>query len=408
MFLSFGCSDGEGPVRLSAKSSSRGPGRPHAWNGRDCCGRQAAQLRLRTPPPCRSTRFSNCIERWFHLPEPVKGAGEYGVALLSAAQQFGADLILPTCEEALYVSHQRRRLKQQCRVFVSDFDLMARLHDKAEFAELARELPISAPATVRIKSAEALMQQANCSRDLVFKPVYSQFAARALLRPAAEALQTVQPSPADPWIAQQFVAGQELCSYSLLENRQLLAHACYHPKYRVGQGSGIYLEPLVSDRIQEYIRAFGVKTLYSGQVGFDFMKSADGSLCALECNPRATSGIHLFHRQAAELTALLDPLQDRSAEEPPLQATGEPRMIGLAMILFAAPTLLTAAPMREFVRDWRRASDILASPRDPVPVLAQMLGLGEIYYRAIHSRRSPLSASTQDIEWNGQPLGAQP
>jgi len=352
------------------------------------------------------TRFSACIERWFRLPAAVQDVNAYGEALLAAARGFRADLILPTCEEAFYIAHQKRRLERQCRVFVAEFDLMARLHDKAAFAELSHGLPISTPPTVRLETVEAVMQQAACARDLVFKPVYSRFAASTLIRPEAEALRAMRPSAEQPWIAQQYVAGRELCSYSLLQEGRLLAHACYHPKYRVGQGSGIYLEPVESDPIRSFVHAFGQATGYTGQAGFDFIESVQGALTVLECNPRATSGIHLFPAQFLELASQLS--QERPAQEMVVDAKGSPRRVSVAMALFAAPRLRSLSALREFGRDWRRASDILSAPQDRGPVLAQILGLGEVFYQAIRLGRPALSATTYDIEWNGQSLGAQP
>lgn len=350
------------------------------------------------------TRYSACVDRWFRIPEPVRGVNEYGESLLAAARRFQADCILPTCEEAFYIAHQKRRLEQQCRVFVAEFDLMARLHDKGAFAEFSRDLPLSAPPTIRLQSVEELMQQAGCSRDLVFKPVYSRFAARTLIRPMPEELRMLRPSVDEPWIAQRFVSGRELCSYSLLKEGRLLAHTCYHPKFRVGLGAGIYLDPVESDPIRSYLQAFGRMTGYTGQAGFDFIQSADGSLYVLECNPRATSGIHLFQRQAPELASLLQP----HSSERSLNANGSPRRVSVAMMLFAAPRIRSLSGLREFARDWRRASDIVSSWQDPAPVFAQILGLSEIFYRAMRLRSPALSAATQDIEWNGQPLGARP
>jgi len=286
--------------------------------------------------------------------------------------------------------------------------LMARLHDKHAFAEFSHALPLSAPPTVLLESVDALMQHATCSRDLVFKPVYSRFAADTLIRPSADALRAIHPSSVRPWIAQQFVSGRELCSYGLWREGRLLAHECYRPKYRVGQGSGVYLDPVDSDTIRGFAEAFGLETGYTGQAGFDFIEALDGTVYVLECNPRATSGIHLFQSNPVELASLLASPSNTAAQKPILAPATSPRMISVAMALFAAPKLRSRGAIREFRNDWLRASDIVSVPGDRVPALAQILGLGEIYYRAIRAGRSALSASTQDIEWNGQPLGPQP
>ena len=350
------------------------------------------------------SRFSFCVERWYRLPAPVKGVNEYGEALVKAAQDFRADLILPTCEEALYIAHQKRRLERQCRVFVSDFDLMTEVHDKWSFAELTRDLPIMSPHTVRLKSDSEVAAQVGCADDLVFKPVYSRFAADIHIRPKPQDLAKIHPSPGNAWIAQRFVAGKEMCSFSILQEGHLLAHSCYNPRYRVGTGSGIYLQPLYKQPIQSFVRSFGLKTGYTGQVGFDFIEAPEGGIAVLECNPRATSGIHLFDAQYAELANALRIPHPEST----LEARGSARMVKLAMTLFAAPKLRCDTDREEFARAMQQATDIIADPNDRRPELAQFLGLGEIAVRAMFSRRSMLSASTQDIEWNGQPLGPQP
>lgn len=40
----------------------------------------------------------------------------------------------------------------------------------------------------------------------------------------------------------------------------------------------------------------------SGMFGFDFIEEANGTTYVIECNPRATSGIHLFGNKAPEVT----------------------------------------------------------------------------------------------------------
>ena len=83
-------------------------------------------------------------------------------------------------------------------------------------------------------------------------------------------------------------------------------------------------------------------------------------------------------------------------------------MVQVAMALFAFPHLRSLSDLRRFAQAWRQATDIIASPQDRWPFLAQMLGLGEIAWRAVRRGGSLLSAATRDIEWNGQPLGRQP
>jgi hypothetical protein len=116
------------------------------------------------------------------------------------------------------------------------------------------------------------------------------------------------------------------------------------------------------------VEYFGKTTGYTGQVGFDFIEDTAGKFHVLECNPRATSGVHFFEGQAE---ALIASLGSESAE----------------------PVLTPA-------------KDVILRGGDHGPLTAQVLSLTEIGVRAISRRCGLLAASTADIEWDGQPLEA--
>jgi hypothetical protein len=271
------------------------------------------------------------------------------------------------------------------------------LHHKFQFSELAAQLPINAPESVLLESLEYVQAMSGESRDWVFKPAYSRFANRTLIRPRPERLNRVRPSVDFPWLAQRFVSGREYFSYSLMEQGRLTAHACYHPRHRIGSGAGIYFDPIDSEPIKAFVEQFGNQTTYTGQVGFDFIASPDGKIHVLECNPRATSGIHLLGDNPQTLVAAA--LGQQQSEV--LLSGSSPRMVAFAMLVFAAPRKMLSG---EFWRDYSRARDVITIPGDRRPLGGQLLGLVEIAGRAVKRRRGLLAASTVDIEWDGQPL----
>jgi hypothetical protein len=346
-------------------------------------------------------RFSTAVRRHYRLPAPVASARTYAEALAAAARDFRADVIVPTCEEVFYIAHQKHAIERACRVFTSDFALLRMLHDKDRFAALTSALPIRAPETWRLESVSDLAPFRTDPGAYVFKPVFSRFASRTLIRPTARALDAVRPTPNEPWIAQRFAAGEELCSYSVLHEGRVLAHACYHPRYRVGQASGIYFEPRDPAAVRDFLGAFGRATGYSGQVGFDFIDGGDAGLSVLECNPRATSGIHLLAGEGRRLAMALEGRDEPEARP----AVGKERMVGFAMALFALPRLRSARQCGEFFRAWRSASDVISIDGDRWPLPGQLAAFAEIVVRAVVQRQRLLSAATSDIEWNGQDLG---
>lgn len=341
-------------------------------------------------------RASRAAAGYARLPEPSVHPARWLEAVRRIVIELGIDLALPTCEEAFYLASGRDALP--CQVIVERFELLHQLHHKHRFAMMTAGWAAPAPETRLLESPEAVMSMRRAAPAWVFKPAYSRFASRALPRPSASRLERIRPTAAQPWVAQRYVPGREHCSYSLLANGRLTAHACYHPRYRAGRGSGVWFEPTDPAPVRAFVEQFGAATGYSGQVGFDFIETPDGACRVLECNPRATSGVHLFAEQPL---LLVDALLGAPPESGVLSPSGGPKMLGLAMLLFAAPR---HGLSRSFWRDFSAAGDVLLRPGDAAPLAAQFAGLLEISARALLRRRGLLSAATADIEWNGQPL----
>jgi hypothetical protein len=346
------------------------------------------------------SRFSCSAHHFVRLPEPRHHPAAWIEALATVIETQRIDLVLPTCEEVFYLAHGLERLAPFCRVLTSDFGLLHRLHHKGHFAAMTRGWALTAPQTELLTTPQALHGFADETEQWVFKPAYSRFASQTLIRPTARQLSDVQPCDTAPWVAQRFIAGREFCSFSLLIDGELRAHSCYQPRYRVGRGSGIYFQPSLPASVREFVEQFGRETAYTGQVGFDFIEDSGGRFHVLECNPRATSGVHLFDNQRKALVNSLS-----AAPERLLEPTPEPRMIALAMLLLAAPQHALSAP---FWRDYTVARDVIVAKGDPWPLIAQVLSLAEIITRAASQRCGLLAASTADIEWNGQPLSDPP
>lgn len=343
------------------------------------------------------TRASRAVSAYVRLPEPRHATDAWVDTLRRLIDEHSIDLILPTCEEAFYLAHFRDQLKPSCRIMTAVFASMHCLHHKYRFAEMTAGWPIEAPETRLLETTDAVAALVAEAQGWVFKPVYSRFASRTLIQPGVEALAQVRPSCAQPWVAQRFVTGREHCSFSLLVDGKLTAHACYHPRYRVGRGSGIYFEFTNPGPVRAFLEHFGTVTGYTGQVGFDFIEAPNGCFHVLECNPRATSGIHLFDDQPEALVAAL--LGEGRTNV--LLPTPAPRMVTLAMLLFAAPR---HAFTPVFWSDFGAARDVIMRPGDFAPLLAQIPGFFEIVGRALIRRSGLLAAATADIEWDGQPL----
>src|SRR5690606_2011320 len=107
------------------------------------------------------------------------------------------------------------------------------------------------------------------------------------------------------------------------------------PLYRAGnaQGAGVLVEPVVDDTIRHFVEGFVSRTQWTGQISFDFRRDAEGRLHVLECNPRATTGVHFF----AAKDGLPDALLEGTATAPTIKA---PVGVALAMLIYGLPYAL--------------------------------------------------------------------
>jgi hypothetical protein len=216
-----------------------------------------------------------------------------------------------------------------------------------------------------------------------------------LLRPSPGELDAIHPSPAAPWVAQRFVAGNEISAYAVALNGKLKALALYRSLYRAGRGAGICFEPVEDAAARRFIETFVAGTSWTGQISFDLMRKKDGTVLPLECNPRAVSGLHFFRDPQRFACAMLED----GAEVKPDVATSQ--TVRLAMWIYGLPAALRSGGLGRFRQTMREADELLDWPGDPAPKKAQWRALAEIAGTALRQRISLQTASTRDIEWNG-------
>jgi len=201
------------------------------------------------------------------------------------------------------------------------------------------------------------------------------------------------------WVVQAWCDGRELCSYSVFDHGRLVAHASYWPGYRLAVSASYVFEACEVPAVEAFVERFGRHTQFTGQVSFDWMVAADGSCQVLECNPRATSGLHLFTMDDALPAALAG--EGRGCIRP---VPGSSCMIGAVMLAAGLWPPLRRRPMRTWWRDFRRSRDVIAARGDRLPLLGGLLDLGEYAWLAACGHGNLRQVSTQDTEWDGEAL----
>ncbi|MFP3387611.1 ATP-grasp domain-containing protein [Brevibacillus reuszeri] len=358
-------------------------------------------------------RVSRAVERNFLVPAPNTDTEAFLQDLESIVTSEQVDVLIPTCEEIFFVAKGLDRLRRHCKVWTPPIEQLGELHDKWRFVLLARRHGLTVPRSELISTHEewlTLAAKERLGECLVLKPAYSRFASRVLFlsredhpdkrrRFLANNMNAV--TPQTPWVAQQRIYGRDICTYSVAFEGELIAHTAYPSRYRIGQGASVYFEPIEHESSREWVRKFVKATQFTGQIAFDFIEEEGGGLFALECNPRATSGVHLFGASGGLVQAFLQPNA--------LQKSGTvltPKMSSRAMLaapMFAAGfrSIRNFRELGAWSRAFRIARDVVYNPMDMRPVAEQLRVLAEAWRTSRKHGISLVEATTIDIEWNG-------
>lgn len=367
---------------------------------------------------CDSVPYSLCadsraVSAYYSLPAPNDGQQAYLAALKGLVVAEEIDWVWPTCEEIFHIAAGYAELSRYALVFTEPIAKLHELHDKWSFIQKLKQWGWLAPETWIFDDAGAL--QSFCASfsagQLVIKPVYSRFASRVMFydgRPPA--FRAGEVSRQSPWLVQRAIQGQAYCTYSIAVRGRLLAHTAYAAEFTAGPGAAIAFEALDMPRLQQWAADFAAKENFTGQLAFDFIMTSTGELFPLECNPRTTSGIHLFHKE----DALPELLFKQIATEPVADAAAAPAavlnppqgrlaVIRPAMLLYGLKQLRSAGRLGRWWTYVIRGRDAVFRREDQRPAWKQPY-LVWMFWRIARKRKvSMLEATTLDIEWNGEP-----
>ena len=119
----------------------------------------------------------------------------------------------------------------------------------------------------------------------------------------------------------------------------------------------------------------------------------------IECNPRSTSGLHLFAENDALPAASMGTAAD--CVEP---SHTQPAMIAALMLSAGLYEAVTKSALPRWRHDYRRARDVITRPGDRSPLAGALLDLCSYSRLAIQQGCNLREAATRDIEWDGECL----
>ncbi len=298
----------------------------------------------------------------------------------------------------------KEELQSHTEIFTSNIQTLKLLHSKHLFIQCLKKWQLPFPITFIAANHKELDSHRQTLKRYVLKPEYSRFADKVVIDSNGSLLKEaidIEVNPSKKWVVQSYIEGTHFCSYSIVKNGQVLAHTVYPISHRVKQGAALYFEHLDIPDIETTVSLIAAEINYTGHLAFDFIHSeSDGKYYAIECNPRLTSGIHLFD-EADKLTNVF--FYEKKAISPsPLY--GNPNrqwMIFFGMLLYAVPNLKSIQEAKNFFLDIKNAKDVVFSWADLKPFIKQFSALYHFYHVSKQQNISILEASTYDIEWNG-------
>lgn len=323
-----------------------------------------------------AVRFSKNCNKYFRIPSPVFEFDSFRDAIKKIVNDEKVDHIIPTSEEAFHLSRIMNDLT--CKTWVSDIKLMDFLHNKHSFISFAKNFFMT-PKTILLSE----FSDYDDEEKYVFKAIYSRFGQNIIF---GEKKQYIFNSKIEKhkWIAQEKISGIHACTYSVFDKGKLKSLISYKPEFLYKGGASMLFENYHNELIYNSVKKFGESINFTGQLSFDFIIAEDVPY-VIECNPRGTSGAHLFDKYLAECF-----ISDIELSQ---------NIVNINKALKFA--ILLEYPLAFLNKKYRKSNDVIFKLSDPLPFFGQFLSISEIFYLKFTKRISMAEVMTYDIEFNG-------
>ncbi|NGX50830.1 MAG: hypothetical protein K1060chlam2_00681 [Chlamydiae bacterium] len=347
--------------------------------------------------PFHVCRFSNAISKHFIIPSPRFHSEGFIQALVKITEDEKIDLLIPSFEEIFCLSQGLNRFPDSCTVFCSSYQTLDMLHNKWHFNKKIERLGFATPKSILIKSQEEL-DKLELKTPYILKPCYSR-AAQSILKVTSNRPPKLEIDPRNPLVAQEWLQGTKYCSYSISHQGKLTTHLTYPLDCSLDGHSCLNFESIAHPKIQEWVESFVEKENFTGQIAFDFIEVESDGLYSIECNPRGTSGLHLYRKSDNLPEAFMNP--DMPTMYPEL---GSAKQIRWGMVLYGWKSALSNRTLFHFIKKLFTVRDVIFSLNDIRPSLFQPILFSVYLFKCLQLRIRLPAMFTFDIDWNGQTL----
>ncbi len=256
-------------------------------------------------------RFSRAVDAFHVVPDPT--SADYADAVLRIVKEESVDVWVPVSSPAssLPEALAAELLDGHCEVVHLDSETLRRVDDKHAFAQMAAAVGLPVPATHRITDPQQVLDFDFTThpgpwvlKSIPYDPV-RRLDLTPLPRPTpdetAAFVRDLPISQEQPWILQELLTGTEWCTHGTARGGRLHVWAsCRSSAWQLTYEQAEH--PAIREWVERFVAAYDL----TGQVSFDFMEAADGTVRAIECNPRTHSAITLLAGRPEVAAAYLD------------------------------------------------------------------------------------------------------
>lgn len=333
---------------------------------------------------------SSAVAASFQVTAPRQDRAAYLRELADIVAREKVDLVIPVSEETLHAAHLRDLIPASVGLFTMPPPLVLALHDKHSFIDHAQSLGLDVPETAMLGDpAGAALAEAG---SVVVKPVFSCSGRGVRILAAGAALPA--PDPADPAIVQRFVPGTVFSTCSIAQAGRTIATVVYRGGIMSGTVAVSFVRIPHQKAIETWVEKFVAATSYTGFISFDFVVDHEGHAFAIECNPRATSGLHFLHPDDL-VAAIIAPQTLHAARMRAEQHLQQ----------FYASLTETQSSIRDrkrFLANLRQltsARDVTWRWSDPLPFLTMPITSWKIISMSIAQRKTFGEVAMLDVGW---------
>lgn len=318
-------------------------------------------------------RFSNAVSKFYTVPAPEKDPQGYSQSLKTIVQTEKIDAFIPVSSPvaSYYDAVAGTVFPSECDVIHCSPEMTQQLDNKFTLCELAKSIGLSAPKVFLITDPQQILEfdfaqdgSQYILKSIRYDSVYRLDLTRYPFEGMGEYLQQFPINPENPWVMQEYIQGKEYCTHSTIRKGKITLHCCSE-----SSAFQVNYQQVEKPEIYQWVEKFVGSLNLTGQISFDFLQTADGTVYPIECNPRTHSAITMFYNHPHLAEAYLE-------DEPP----------GLTLPIMplknSRPTywtyheawrLLTNVPSRKDVKHWLnkvlKGKDAILEIDDPLPFL---------------------------------------